>query len=161
MPQMLASEPFSTLRSGVESGGERGDKTFSTTTPYRVGGGGGGGRPQSGGGEPCRGPLCLVPFNRREGLTIEEAAEIAGKSVRTLRLWCEQYQVGRRVGGGSWVVSRVALEMLLDGNAGALRAYLSGDRSDPTVVHYFQRAGLEDLIRYWRSNGAATSAMMT
>ena len=39
MPQMLASEPFSTLQGGVETGGESGDKTFSTTTPYRGVGG--------------------------------------------------------------------------------------------------------------------------
>ncbi|SFM99713.1 hypothetical protein SAMN05192568_10979 [Methylobacterium pseudosasicola] len=47
-----ANGTFSTLTRWVEKGGERGDKTFSTTTPYRVGGGGGGGSPQGGGGEP-------------------------------------------------------------------------------------------------------------
>lgn len=49
-----ANEIFSTLTKWVEKGGERGDKTFSTTTPYRVGGGGGGGSPQGGGGEPTQ-----------------------------------------------------------------------------------------------------------
>lgn len=109
----------------------------------------------------CEVPQVLVPFSRNEGCSVEEAAENAGKSVRTMRLWCEQHHIGRRVGGGPWVVSRVALEMLLDGNDVALDAYLSGDRFCAPVVRYYERVGLADLIRRWQSNGAATSAMTT
>ena len=106
-------------------------------------------------------PQVLVPFSRREGCSVEEAAEIAGKSVRTMRLWCEQHHIGRHVGGGPWVVSRVALEMLLDGNQVALSAYLAGDRSGQTVVRYFERVGLQDLVQRWQNLGSAMSATAT
>ncbi|WP_267360600.1 MULTISPECIES: helix-turn-helix domain-containing protein [unclassified Methylobacterium] len=106
-------------------------------------------------------PQVLVPFSRREGCSVEEAAEIAGKSVRTMRLWCEQHHIGRHVGGGPWVVSRVALEMLLDGDHVALNAYLSGNRSKQTVVRYYERIGLLDLIQRWHNIGSAMSAMAT
>jgi hypothetical protein len=61
MPQTPANKALSTLQGAVETGGEGGDKTFSTTTPYRVGGGGGGGAPQGGGGEP---PSGLAPVDQ-------------------------------------------------------------------------------------------------
>ncbi|MGU3449685.1 hypothetical protein [Methylobacterium sp. 391_Methyba4] len=104
---------------------------------------------------------CLIPFDRREGCSVEEAAELAGKSIRTMRMWCEQYHIGRRVGGGPWVVSRVALGMLLEDDAAALEAYCAGDRQSFAVVGYFERIGLADLISRWRHAGAAISAMTT
>ena len=54
-----------------------------------------------------------VPFHAAEGLTLKQAADVAGKSERTLRNWCVERGIGRRVAGGSWVVSKVALAMLL------------------------------------------------
>jgi hypothetical protein len=86
-------------------------------------------------------PRVLIPFDRREALSVSQAAQVAGKSERTLRLWCALYDIGRRVGGGRWQVSRVALMMMLDGDAEALRAYLSGDRSSEGVARYFERSG--------------------
>jgi hypothetical protein len=53
--------------------------------------------------------------------------------------------LGRRVGGGPWLVSKVGLAMFLDGDAKALRAYHSGDRTDPKVIGYFERAGLRTI----------------
>ena len=73
-------------------------------------------------------PQVLVPFDKREAMTLRQAAEHAGKSEGTVRMWCERYGIGRRVAGGPWGVSRVALAMLLDGNAEALAAYHTGDR---------------------------------
>ena len=61
MRDVSTNKPFSTLTRWVEKGGERGDKTFSTTTPYRVGGGGGGGSPQGGGGEPTQTAAEVLP----------------------------------------------------------------------------------------------------
>ncbi|CAO4142232.1 Helix-turn-helix domain-containing protein [Methylorubrum thiocyanatum] len=104
---------------------------------------------------------CLIPFDRREGISVEAAAEIAGKSVRTLRLWCEQHQIGRRVGGGPWVVSRPALEMLLNDDQRALSAYLSGDRESPLVTGYFERVGLQHLPAKWGRHVAAIAATAT
>jgi hypothetical protein len=83
--------------------------------------------------------LTLIPFDKREGVTLTEAAGVAGKSPSTIRNWCVQHDLGRRVGGGTWVVSKVALAMFLDGDTRALRAYHAGDRSSELVASYFQR----------------------
>lgn len=81
----------------------------------------------------------LTPYDPREGMGLKEAAGRAGKSETTLRNWCVQQGLGRRVGGGVWVVSKVALAMFLDGDRKALAAYLAGDRSSSLVKSYFER----------------------
>lgn len=85
-------------------------------------------------------PQVLVPYSVDEALCLKEAASIAGRSETTVRGWCGVYHIGRRIVGGPWRVSRVALAMLLDGDQPALEAYLSGDRSGPVVAPYFERA---------------------
>lgn len=95
-------------------------------------------------------PQVLRPFDRRETCTTEEAALRAGRGQRTIRNWVEQFSIGRRIAKGPIAVSRVALEMLLDGDHDVLAAYLRGDRDGPTVVEYFDRLGLGDLVRLWR-----------
>jgi hypothetical protein len=84
----------------------------------------------------------LCPFDVREGVDLATAAARAGKSETTVRNWCNQHGLGRRVGGGTWVVSKVALAMFLDGDLKALDAYRSGDRSSAVVSLYFQRCGV-------------------
>ena len=96
-------------------------------------------------------PQILVPFDKREAMTLRAAAELAGRSEGTVRMWCERYGIGRRVAGGPWAVSRVALAMLLDGNAEALAAYHAGDRHGPLVAPYFERLGLGALLRMWHA----------
>jgi len=59
-----------------------------------------------------------------------------------MRAWCEVDGLGRRIGGGTWSVSKVALAMFLDGDRKALQAYHSGDRTGKKVRAYFERAGL-------------------
>jgi hypothetical protein len=86
-------------------------------------------------------PHVLIPFDRREALSLREAAEISGKSVETVRRWCALYDIGRRI-GGQWAVSHPALLMLLDGDRRALAAYLAGERDRASVRVYFERAGL-------------------
>lgn len=86
-------------------------------------------------------PQVLIPFDRREGLTLRQAAEISGKSVETIRRWCALHDIGRRI-GGQWAVSHPALLMMLDGDRAALKAYLAGNRESPLVRPYFKRAGL-------------------
>ena len=71
----------------------------------------------------------LYPFDKRECISLKEAACIAGKSKYTMRGWCGVHELGRRVGGGKWCVSQVALAMFLDGNFTALQAYHAGDGS--------------------------------
>jgi hypothetical protein len=84
----------------------------------------------------------LSPFDKRECISLKEAAEIAGKSESTMRGWCDEHGLGRRIGGGPWMVSKVALAMFLDGDVKALRAYHAGDRTSDLVAPYFKREGL-------------------
>lgn len=83
----------------------------------------------------------LIPFDRREALSLRQAAEISGKSVETIRRWCALHDIGRRI-GGQWAVSRPALMMMLDGDYRVLALYLAGDRRNPEVETYFERAGI-------------------
>jgi hypothetical protein len=89
----------------------------------------------------------LIPFNVEESTTIEQAAGIAGKSRRTIRRWCIEHGIGRRI-GGTWRVSKVALMMLLEGDSENLRAYRDdGVRAQfEPVARYFHRAGLGKLL---------------
>jgi hypothetical protein len=91
----------------------------------------------------------LVPFTAAEGLTIGEAATIAGRSERTLRNWCAEHGIGRRIAGGTWAVSKVALAMLLDGDLEALAAYRDrGERaSSAPVASYYRRCNLAELLQ--------------
>ena len=82
----------------------------------------------------------LVPFCHGEVISLKEAAALAGKSERTLQLWCERYGLGRRI-GWAWHVSRVALAMHLDGNREALAAYHAGVRTGALVGPYYESAG--------------------
>lgn len=84
----------------------------------------------------------LTPYDPREGISLAVAAKRAGKSETTLRNWCVQHGLGRRVGGGVWVVSQVALAMFLDDDRIALVAYLAGDRSSSLVKLYFERVNV-------------------
>ena len=86
--------------------------------------------------------LILVPFDKAEGTDLSCAAKTAGKSVGTVRNWCVQEGIGRRIGNGAWVVSKVALAMFLDGDQAALDAYHSGDRESSLVTSYFERVGV-------------------
>jgi len=54
--------------------------------------------------------------------------------------------LGRRIGGGTWSISRVALAMLLDGQERTLRAYHAGDRVTDLVAGYFARVGLAEMV---------------
>ena len=95
---------------------------------------------------PARRPMILVPFNRREAISLREAAKVAGRCESTVRGWCGAYDIGRRIGNGPWQVSRVALAMFLDGAEDALRAYLAGDRTGELVEGYL-RGSRRNLAR--------------
>jgi hypothetical protein len=95
-----------------------------------------------------RAPYVLRPFDRLEALTLKQASELSGRSEGTIRRWAANFDLGRRIGVGRWAVSKVALQMFLDGDAEALRAYLGGDRQSPAVVGYFERAGVPIALQY-------------
>jgi hypothetical protein len=98
-------------------------------------------------------PSVLTPFDKRESMTLADAAKQAGRSESTVKTWCQKWSIGRRVAGGPWCVSRVALAMLLDGNATALKAYHAGDRHGPLVAPYYERLGLAVLRSFSISGG--------
>jgi hypothetical protein len=77
-------------------------------------------------------------------MTLQEAAYRARKSENTIRNWCEREGLGRRI-GGKWCVSKVALEMYLDGESRALDRYLQGDRASDDIVAYFGKFRLPVL----------------
>jgi hypothetical protein len=80
--------------------------------------------------------VILHPYNPAEAINITVAASRAGKCDRTIRNWCLDHQIGRRI-AGRWAVSAVALDMLLAGDEDSLHAYLAGDRSSAHVVSYY------------------------
>jgi hypothetical protein len=84
------------------------------------------------------------PFDRRECIYLKDAAAMA------------EHGLGRRIGGGTWAVSKVALAMFLDGDLRALRAYHAGDRTSELVVSYFRRPGL-GCAAITKSGGYRTS----
>jgi len=90
-------------------------------------------------------PNVLVPYDERDAISVTVAARKAGKAVRTIRLWACKHGIGRRIAGGNWTISRVALQMLLDGDQAALDLYHDGDRKHPRVAAYFERLRREEF----------------
>lgn len=87
-------------------------------------------------------PHVLIPWDRNEAITVDEAAFAAKKSASTIRQWCRDRHIGRRVAGGAWMVSHPALNMLLNDDTEALAAYLKGERQADRVGRYFDRLAL-------------------
>lgn len=87
----------------------------------------------------------LSPFDPREALTVHKAAKRATVTVGTIRNWCRDHMIGRKI-GGSFRVSAVALHMYMDGNHAALKLYHAGDRANDVVRAYFNAAGIP-LVR--------------
>jgi hypothetical protein len=83
----------------------------------------------------------LQPYDPQEAIGIAEAARRAGQAERTLREWCPLHKIGRKI-AGRWKISGPALDMLLEGDGEALKAYLSGDRHTHLVRSYFERRGI-------------------
>lgn len=83
----------------------------------------------------------LRPFNPVESISVAAACVRSGRSGNTIRNWCRDFGIGRKI-GGEYFVSRPALEMQLDGNEGALALYLGGQRSSEEVLRYFRMVGL-------------------
>jgi len=80
--------------------------------------------------------VILHPYDPAEAINTTMAANRAGRCDRTIRNWCLDRQIGRRI-AGRWAVSAVALDMLLAGDDDSLQAYLAGDRSSARVVSYY------------------------
>ena len=102
-------------------------------------------------------PRALGPSNVVWLITaVQQAAALAGVTPRTMRRWCVEHGIGRRI-GGIWRVSRIALAMWTEGDIEALAAYRDdGVRGQlEAVARYFRRAGLGKLLEL-PGFGAAT-----
>ena len=88
-----------------------------------------------------RQPAILLPYDPTEAIGTAEAARRAGRGERTIREWCALHRIGRRI-GGRWAVSQPALDMLLEGDAQTLEAYLAGDRVSDRVCSYYLRRSI-------------------
>ena len=78
----------------------------------------------------------------REWITTAEAAELRGRSRRTMTARCLDHEGLCRRDGRAWLVSRVALSMLEYDDTGGLCDYAAGDRSSPRVTKYFDKLGI-------------------
>lgn len=74
-------------------------------------------------------------------MTTRAASARSGKPSRTIAWWCEKHGIGRKI-GGKLEISRVALEMFLEGDYEALSLYHAGDRESETVRRYFAAVSL-------------------
>jgi hypothetical protein len=87
-------------------------------------------------------PLVLVPFDRRETMSIGAYAAQKGCSAPSAREEVHLQGLGRKI-SGRWLVSKIAAAMFLDGDREALRAYHAGDRSSSEVQGYYTRFGID------------------
>jgi hypothetical protein len=46
------------------------------------------------------GAKALWPFDKRECLSLKQAADVAGKSEFSVRAWCDKRRLGRLIGSG-------------------------------------------------------------
>lgn len=66
-----------------------------------------------------------------------------GRSMSTLRRWCELHRISRQPGGtGRVEVSRVALAMVEAGEMETLEIFRAGNRDHPAVRRFFDLLGL-------------------
>ena len=84
----------------------------------------------------------LRPFDTREAMSVSAAARAVGYSPAHMRRLVARYDLGRRIGGGNWKVSRAALRMFVENDAEALAAYHEGRRDDPGVQRHLEAIGI-------------------
>lgn len=68
---------------------------------------------------------------------------MVGFAPRTLATWADRFRIGRHV-GDSLRISRPHLLAILDSDALAVAALLSGRRDHPSVTPYLQRCGIAE-----------------
>ena len=87
--------------------------------------------------------LAPILSRRDELVDVKTAADHAGRSDKTIRLWCREYGIGRQSGvGATFEINLIALEMVLHGDFQALEMLRAGDRMAPEVRRYLDFIGL-------------------
>jgi hypothetical protein len=92
---------------------------------------------------------CLRPYDSREAIDVLTAAVLANVSDRTIRNWCRDLGIARRSMTGPWEISQVALQMVIDNDRQALKAYLAGERQCELVARHYSLLGLGHLLQAW------------
>lgn len=90
--------------------------------------------------EPSR--HVLVPFDPREVTTVSACARMVDYDPATVRRLVGQYELGRRLGAGPYMVSKVAWALFVNGDWDGLHAYHVGDRQYQSVRREFVRIGM-------------------
>ena len=91
---------------------------------------------------PCRRPSVLRPYIPEEAVSGRMAAKYANVTPQTIASWAEKHNIGRVI-LRKLVISRVALQALLEDEQELLSAYLSGDRESPSVRRMYARLGID------------------
>lgn len=91
-------------------------------------------------------PSTLIPYDAREAISVRAAAKQSGRCPATIKAWCHNYHIGRRVMGGNLEISRPALAMAQEGQWKILDLYLAGDRSSPEICRFYHGLGLGNLL---------------
>jgi hypothetical protein len=100
-------------------------------------------------------------------MTVPEAARRYGKSMRTIRRWCEEAPVSHRVGGGPHRISVPLADLYALGRRAELAAFVDGKPPAEVVCEPFELHGLLDrLVDFYKrpvagggqTGTAATSA---
>lgn len=87
--------------------------------------------------------LAPILSRRDELMDVKTAADYAGRSDKTIRLWCRDYGIGRQSGpSATFEVNMIGLEMVLHGDFAALEMLRAGDRMAPEVRRYLDHIGL-------------------
>lgn len=74
---------------------------------------------------------------------IKFAAHYSRRDSKTIRRWCKKHGIGRQSGPRAPIeISRVALEMVLQGDWEALELLRYGKRTHPDVILYFDHIGV-------------------
>lgn len=90
-------------------------------------------------------PLGVWPVLMRpdEIWRVDQAAHYAQRDPKTIRRWCKEFGIGRQAGSNAPLeISRVALEMVLQGDSAALELLREGKRTHAAVQRYFDHIGL-------------------
>jgi transposase len=90
-------------------------------------------------------PRAPIALPSTEFISTSSAAKIVGRSQRTIRRWCTQFDIGHKALTGDWYVSRPALNMVQTGDREALTEWRKGARAQQVLWH-FCAVGLAHLV---------------
>jgi Helix-turn-helix domain len=79
-------------------------------------------------------------------MTVGEAARRYGKSVRTIRRWCEEASISHRVGGGPHRISAPLADLYAFGRRAEIAAFVDGKPPAEVVCEAFELHGVLDRL---------------